>query len=156
MIPREKDTFNVFTQPTDYGQLESIRDLKFQPSKEKGEQFAWSPSYVKKVKTKSNISKLKPAWKQLETLDHELQHRGFRRFRELVWNDPSLRKRLNDKYEGTAIQAVLRYRDHPYIYYQSKNSKDMVPKWFTRQMKEIIDQEILPYFFDRIPSSKKS
>jgi len=50
----------------------------------------------------------------------------------------------------------LQYHDHPYIFYQSKNSKDMVPKWFTRQMKEIIDQEILPYFFDRIPSLKRA
>ena len=136
-------------QPRDYGGLRSYES-----------EFVEGRGYLgddKKIYDKPQ-QEYRSAISQLDTLDHELQHRGFARWREIIKQDRSIRDRLEKKYkDNPLILSTFLFTDHPYIY-----SQTTVPEFkkraagFTRQMKEMVDQEILPYFFKRIPSLKKA
>ena len=136
-------------QPRDYGGLRSYES-----------EFMEGRGYLgddKEIYDKPQ-QEYRSAISQLDTLDHELQHRGFARWREIVKQDRTLRDKLLEKYKGNdLILSTFLFNDHPYIY-----SQTTMPEFkkraagFTRQMKEMVDQEILPYFFKRIPSLKKA
>ena len=145
--PSEKNLIGF--QPRDYGGLRSYES-----------EFMKGRGYLgddKEIYDKPQ-QEYRSAISQLDTLDHELQHRGFARWREIIKQDRSIQDRLLEKYEDNdLILSTFLFDDHPYIY-----SQTTIPEFkkraagFTRQMKEMVDQEILPYFFKRIPSLKKA
>jgi len=140
-------------QPRSYGGLQSYESKLME-----GRGYTGDSKTIYEPKQPREKQKYESAMLQLGTLDHELQHRGFKKWREIVWQDKALRERLENKYgRDHPVLNTLLYDEHPYIYYQSKvahEKKYRVPKDFTRQVKEMVDQEILPYFFKRIPSLK--
>jgi len=140
---------HVGYQPRDYGKIRSYES-----------EFMEGRGYVGDSKSiyDQTLPEYRSAISQLDTLDHELQHRGFKKWKEIAWQDKALRERLLKKYEGNdLILSTFFFDDHPYIY-----SQTTLPEFkkraagFTRQMKEMVDQEILPYFFKRIPSLKEA
>ena len=144
---------NIGVQPKSYGGLQSYKSEYME-----GRGYLGDTKDIYKPKKSKAEQEYVSAMSQLGTLDHELQHRGFAKWGDIVWQDRAFRERLENKYgEDHPVLKTLLYDEHPYIFYQSKvasERKKHVPKDFTRQVKEMVDQEILPYFFKRIPSLK--
>ena len=135
-------------QPRSYGGLQSYESEYYE-----GRGYFGDSKRIHEPQSIEEQQQYKSVISQLDTLDHELQHRGFAKWKEIVFKR-GLWERLEKKYgkKHPVLRALL-YDEHPYIYYQSTDpwSKKHRGK-ITRQVKEMVDQEILPYFFKEIPS----
>jgi hypothetical protein len=139
-------------QPRSYGGLQSYESEYYE-----GRGYFGDSKRIHEPQSIEEQQQYKSVISQLDTLDHELQHRGFAKWKEIVFKR-GLWERLEKKYgkKHPVLRALL-YDEHPYIYYQSTDpwSKKHRGK-ITRQVKEMVDQEILPYFFKEIPSLKEA
>jgi len=146
----------VGVQPKSYGGLRSYESKYME-----GRGYLGDTTSIYGPKQSKEKEKYKSAMSQLDTLDHELQHRGFAKWRTILSQDTNLQNKLLKKYgeDHPVFQILDGDRDmaHAYIYSQSTDPYNIKnEKKITRQVKEAVDQEILPYFFKRIPSLKNA
>jgi len=139
-------------QPRSYGGLQSYESEYY-----KGRGYLGDSKQIHRPQSIEEQHGYRSVISQLDTLDHELQHRGFAKWKEIVYRR-GLWERLEKKYgkKHPVLRALL-YDEHPYIYYQSTDPRSKKHRGkITRQVKEMVDQEILPYFFKEIPSLKEA
>ena len=146
----------VGVQPKSYGGLQSYESKYME-----GRGYLGDTTSIYGPKQSKEEKKYKSAMSQLDTLDHELQHRGFAKWSTILRQDTNLQNILLKKYgEDHPVFKILdgdRDMEHAYIYSQSTDPYNIKnEKKITRQVKEAVEQEILPYFFKRIPSLKNA
>lgn len=179
LVPRQRTAFKNVPEvedmplyrlaPEHYGQLESgppNKDAYW--SHEKSRDYTKGKKiYTKRLTTglsKKEYFRLQNTMKRLDTLDHELMHRGFDKWHKILKSNPALKERLRIKYEDNprVLHTLMYGHDakgsHPYIYAKSPDPWDRkyLSQGMTRDVVQMIEQEILPYFFERMPSLKKA